>query len=279
MDDRGQKGPTVSAAVDRSMRTGFIDSARNGFANGLDTASSGRARMPQAQAAAAERTILIAQDDAGFRTALHRYLESSGYRVVEAEDVPSSLRLAFGYTVDLVILDLERDDGTSEVLTQLRKRSTVPVIVILGRSSDQGRVRLLNLGADDIVAKPCSLAELEARVRAVLRRGSEAQTTTLQVGDMVVDPGTRTVTLGGVEITMTRKEFDLLAFLASRPGHVFTREELLERVWSSTSRWQGRSTVTEHIRRVRNKIEADPERPQRIITVRGIGYRFRSDAA
>jgi len=86
MDDRGQKGPTVSAAVDRSMRTGFIDSARNGFANGLDTASSGRARMPQAQAAAAERTILIAQDDAGFRTALHRYLESSGYRVVEAED-------------------------------------------------------------------------------------------------------------------------------------------------------------------------------------------------
>ena len=235
--------------------------------------------MPRARPAAPERTILLAQDDVGLRTALHDYLASSGYRVVEAEDVPSSLRLAFGYTVDLVILDLERDDGTSEVLTQLRRRSIVPVIVISGRSSEQGRVRLLNLGADDIVAKPYSLTELEARVRAVLRRGSGTQTTTLQVGDMVVDPGTRTVTLGDVEVTLTRKEFDLLAFLASRPGHVFTREELLERVWSSTSRWQGRSTVTEHIRRVRNKIEADPERPQRIITVRGIGYRFRSDAA
>jgi two-component system, OmpR family, phosphate regulon response regulator PhoB len=94
----------------------------------------------------------------------------------------------------------------------------------------------------------------------------------------MVDPGTRTVTLRDDEVTLTRKEFDLLAFLAASPGRVFTREELLERVWGSTSRWQGRSTVTEHIRRVRLKIETDPERPQWITTVRGIGYRFRAAA-
>ena len=264
----------MSAAMDRSTRNGYADSEYSGLAYDLSSTSSGNAPMPQTQAPAPLRTILVAQDDAGFRIALHRYLESSGYRVVEADDVLSSLRAVFGHTTDIVILDLERDDGTSEVLTQVRARSTVPVIVTLGRSSEQDRVRLLNLGADDIVAKPYSLAELEARVRAVLRRGSAAQTTTLNVGDMVIDPGTRTVTLRDDEITLTRKEFDLLACLASSPGHVFSREELLDRVWSSTGRWQGRSTVTEHIRRVRNKIEADPERPQWIITVRGLGYRF-----
>jgi DNA-binding response OmpR family regulator len=253
---------------------GFTDSVHTGFAHGLHTATVGSAPEPQAHAAAAERTILIALNATGCRSALHRYLESSGYQVVESEDVQSFLRVAFGRAADLVILDGERDDGTSETLTRVRQRSTVPVIVALGRSSEQDRVRLFNLGADDIVAKPYSLAELEARVRAVLRRGSAAQTTTLYVGDLVVDPGTRTVTLGDDEITLTRKEFDLLACLASRPGYVFSREELLERVWRSASRWQGRSTVTEHIRRVRQKIEADPERPQRIITVRGIGYRF-----
>ena len=253
---------------------GYADSARTGFGYDLHTLPSGDAPTPQAQAAVPARTVLIAQDDTNCRLALHRYLQNSGYRVVEADNVLSSLRVVFGLTADLVILDLERDNGTSEVLTTVRRRSTVPVIVTSSRSSEQDRVRLFNLGADDIVAKPCSLAELEARVRAVLRRGSAARTTTLHVGDIVVDPGTRTVTRGAEEIALTRKEFDLLACLASSPGHVFSREELLERVWRSTSRWQGRSTVTEHVRRVRHKIEADPERPQRIITVRGIGYRF-----
>ena len=255
------------------------DSVDTGFARDLYTAGPGGAPMPQARASAPKRTILVAQDDTGCRFALNHYLESSGYTVVEAEDVLSSLRVVFGRAADLVILDLERDDGTSEVLKKVRRRSSVPVIVTSSGSSEQERVRLLNLGADDIVTKPYSFAELEARMRAVLRRGSGAQTTTLHVGDIVVDPGTRTVTLRDDEITLTRKEFDLLACLASSPGHVFSREELLERVWSSTSRWQGRSTVTEHIRRVRHKIEADPERPQWIVTVRGIGYRFSPVAA
>jgi DNA-binding response OmpR family regulator len=264
----------VSTAGDRSDFTGYAHSVHAGKGPGLHGAASGRAPISQAPVAAPKRTILVAQDDTGDRISLHHYLERSGYRVVEAEDVPSSLQSVFGHPADLVILNLEHDDGTSEVLTRVRSRSTVPVIVTPSHASERDRVRLLDLGADDIVAKPYSLAELEARVRAVLRRGSAAQTTTLHFGDLVVEPDTRTVTLRESEITLTRKEFDLLAFLASNPGRVFSREELLERVWGSTSRWQGRSTVTEHIRRVRRKIEDDPERPQWIITVRGIGYRF-----
>jgi DNA-binding response OmpR family regulator len=222
------------------------------------------------------RTILVAEEDSAYRSALHRYLEQSGYRVIEAENMPSSLRAVFRQEADLVVLDLDRDGGTAEVLTKIRRRSTVPVIVCSGRASEHDRVRLLNLGADDFVVKPYAMAELEARVRAVLRRGSASPITTLDLGDLVIDRGTRTVTIGEAEVTMTRKEFDLLAFLATSPGRVFSREELLERVWGSTSRWQGGSTVTEHVRRVRLKIETDPEKPRWITTVRGIGYRFRS---
>lgn len=228
---------------------------------------------------ATTRTILVAESDDAFRASLRRFLEQSGYRVLEADTMASSLRAVFRQEADLVVLDLDQDGGTADVLTRIRRRSTVPVIVSSSEASEQDRVRLLNLGADDFIDKPYSMPELEARARAVMRRGSAAPTTTLDLGGLVIDHGTRTVTLGGDEITMTRKEFDLLAFLATSPGRVFTREELLERVWGSTSRWQGCSTVTEHVRRVRLKIETDPESPRWITTVRGIGYRFSSSAA
>jgi two-component system response regulator ResD len=227
----------------------------------------------------ATRTILVAESDYGFRAALRRYLEQSGYRVIEADTMANSLRAVFRQEADLVVLDLDRDGGTADVLTKIRRRSTVPVIVCSSEASEQDRVLLLNLGADDFIDKPYSMPELEARVRAVMRRGSATPTTTLDLGGLVIDHGTRTVTLGADEVPMTRKEFDLLAFLATCPGRVFSREELLERVWGSTSRWQGCSTVTEHVRRVRLKIETDPENPRWITTVRGIGYRFSSATA
>jgi DNA-binding response OmpR family regulator len=134
---------------------------------------------------------------------------------------------------------------------------------------------MLNMGADDYLVRPFSYAELEARVRAVLRRGSNAPPSTrLQYGDLVVDRGMRTVTVGDRAVTMTRKEFDLLSFLITSPGRVFSREDLLKWVWGSTGNWQGRSTVTEHVRRIRHKIEPDPDDPQWITTVRGVGYQF-----
>ena len=224
--------------------------------------------------ATSTRTILVAESDYATRGALHRFLEQSGYRVIEADTMANSLRAVFRQEADLVVLDLDRDGGTADVLTKIRRRSTVPVIVCSGQASEHDHVRLLNLGADDFIDKPYSMAELEARIRAVMRRGSATPTTTLDLGGLVIDRGTRTVTLGEDEVPMTRKEFDLLAFLATCPGRVFSREELLERVWGSTSRWQGCSTVTEHVRRVRLKIESDPENPRWITTVRGIGYRF-----
>jgi len=227
----------------------------------------------------AERTILVAEDDTNTRRALQHYLKRSGYEVREAASVDESLEAVFAQPADLVILDFDIGGGTADVLTSIRRRSSIPVIVCSGRSTERDRVALLNLGADDVLTKPYSFAELEARMRAVLRRGTAAPTTTLDHGDLVIDQGTRKVTVGDVEVVMTRKEFDLLAFLASAPGRVFSREDLLERVWGSNGRWQGRSTVTEHIRRVRLKIEVDPENPRWITTIRGIGYRFAAPAA
>ena len=221
-----------------------------------------------------DRTVLVAEDDNNCRRALQHYLQRSGYQVIEAASVSASLDSVFDNPADLVILDFDLGGGTSEVLTKIRRRSSVPVIVCSGQASERERVGLLNLGADDFLAKPYSFAELEARMRAVLRRGCATPTTTLDHGDLLIDQGTRRVIVRDSEVVMTRKEFDLLAFLASAPGRVFSREDLLERVWGSNGRWQGRSTVTEHIRRVRLKIESDPENPAWITTIRGIGYRF-----
>jgi two-component system alkaline phosphatase synthesis response regulator PhoP len=220
--------------------------------------------------------ILIAEDDHSCRLALHHYFERSGYRVTEAADGPASLKALFQSSADLVILDLGLPgvDG-NDVLAKIRRDSGVPVIVCSGRDSESERVRTLNLGADDFVVKPFSFAELEARVRAVLRRGTPAPANRrLHLGELVIDRDARSVLLADSVIPMTRKEFDLLTFLAASPGRVFSRQELLERVWASTDEWQGCSTVTEHVRRIRLKIEDDPNAPRWITTARGVGYRF-----
>ena len=172
--------------------------------------------VPSAQVA--DRTILVAEDDHACRRALRHYLLRSGYHVAEAATVAASLEAASSDPADLVILDLDLGGGTADALTRLRLRSTVPVIVCSGRATERDRVTLFNLGADDFMSKPYSFAELEARVRAVLRRGAGTPTTTLDHGDLVIDQGTRTVTVAQSVVPMTRKEFDLLAFLAATPG-------------------------------------------------------------
>jgi len=220
--------------------------------------------------------VLVAEDDSASRTATRLFLQRVGYKVGEATDGPGTLREASLGRYDLVVLDLGLPglDG-EEVLARLRRDSALPVIVLTGRSEEAERVRVLNLGADDYVVKPCSLPELEARIRAVLRRGQPAPAVSrIEHDGLMIDRAAHRVEVDDQPVDLTPKEFDLLVFLAATPDQVFTREELLEHVWGSTQEWQDPATVTEHVRRLRLKLESDPARPKWLHTVRGIGYRF-----
>ncbi len=223
-----------------------------------------------------DHMVLVAEDDTASRTATRMFLQRVGYHVGEAADGPATLREASLGRYDLVVLDLGLPglDG-EEVLARLRRDSGLPVIVLTGRSEESERVRVLNLGADDYVLKPCSLPELDARIRAVLRRGQQTPVTTqIEHDGLVIDRAAHRVVVNGTTVDLTPKEFDLLAFLAATPDQVFTREELLEHVWGSTQEWQDPATVTEHVRRLRLKLEPDASSPRWLHTVRGIGYRF-----
>jgi len=223
-----------------------------------------------------EHAVLVAEDDPASRTATRLFLQRVGYHVGEAADGPATLREASLGDYDLVVLDLGLPglDG-EEVLSRLRRDSALPVIVLTGRAEETERVRVLDLGADDYVVKPCSLPELEARIRAVLRRGQPPHSSSrIEHDGLVIDRAAHRVEVEERVIELTPKEFDLLAFLAAAPDQVFTREELLEHVWGSTQEWQDPATVTEHIRRVRLKLEPEAASPRWLHTVRGIGYRF-----
>jgi DNA-binding response OmpR family regulator len=181
---------------------------------------------------------------------------------------------------DLVILDLMLPlvDGLS-VLAHVRDAARgqeidVPVIVLTARGKEPDRVLGFDLGADDYVVKPFSPRELAGRVRSVLRRSSPPSTAPIVHGDLVIDGTAREVTVRGELVSLTAKEFDLLAFLASAPRQVFGRGDLLEQVWDSSPDYQDPSTVTVHVRRLRHKIEADPDNPHHLATVWGVGYRF-----
>jgi two-component system, OmpR family, phosphate regulon response regulator PhoB len=223
--------------------------------------------------------VLLAEDDEMSRSATCQFLRRFGYKVGEATDGPSALREASMGHYDLVVLDLGLPGLAGEdVLAKLRRNGGMPVIVLTGRSEETERVRVLDLGADDYVVKPCSLHELEARIRAVLRRGQVTPVSgRTDLGRLVVDRTMHRVELDGQLLDLTPKEFDLLAFLADSPEQVYSREELLEHVWGSTQDWQDPATVTEHVRRLRLKLEADPASPRWLQTVRGVGYRLSRD--
>jgi DNA-binding response OmpR family regulator len=225
------------------------------------------------------RLVLVVDDEPMLRNLLSRLLRMEGYDVVEAADGQAALDLVEERRPDLVLLDvmLPARDGL-DVLGDLRKTSEVPVILVSALGEEADRVLGLKMGADDYVVKPFSAAELSARIESVLRRARQRTaplaSNRLVFDGLVVDLQTREVKVGEQRVDLTAKEFDLLAFLAGSPRQVFSREQLLRQVWESSSDWQSDATITEHVRRLRRKIEEDPDKPRWITTVRGVGYRF-----
>lgn len=204
------------------------------------------------------------------------YLERDGYSVATASTGKEALLALDRHRPDLVVLDvmLPEIDGF-DLLGRIRRSSDLPVILLTARTEEPDRVLGLELGADDYVVKPFSPRELAARVRSVLRRAAPRKPAAeLEFGDLRIDGVTREITLRGEVVPTTPKEFELLAFLAASPRQVFSRAQLLEQVWDSSADYQDPSTVTVHIRRLRQKIEADAENPRWLHTVWGVGYRF-----
>jgi DNA-binding response OmpR family regulator len=220
--------------------------------------------------------VLIVDDDITVREVLASYLRAHRHEVVEAGDGETALRLMRSLPADLVVLDLMLPgiDGL-EVCRRLRAEGDVPVIMLTALGSETDRVLGLELGADDYVGKPFSPRELALRVDSVLRRtGTQTPElpARLEDGGLVVDGERHVVTYDGEELALTMREFDLLRFLVAHPGVAYTREDLLQHVWGWTI--GDRSTVTVHVRRLREKVEQDPRRPKRLVTVWGVGYRW-----
>lgn len=241
-----------------------------------------------------QQTIFIVDDEATLREVVRRYLEVEGFRVLEARTGIEALDILASQCVDLILLDIMLPglDGFS-IARQLRNESgesvlivdgDIPIIMLTSRSDEADRIAGFELGADDYVVKPFSPRELVARVKAVLRRAGNSEDKASKGDDdavdgplvypnLQIDPLRRSVMVSARTVTLTAKEFDLLLLLAQHPQQVFTREQLLNRVWGYEF-YGGESTVTVHIRRLREKIETDPSQPEAIQTVWGVGYKF-----
>jgi DNA-binding response OmpR family regulator len=221
-------------------------------------------------------TVLVVDDEPIVREVVVRYLEREGYRTLEAGDGVRARELVEREAPSLVVLDvmLPGDDGLA-LCRWIRSSSDLPVIMLTARGEEADRIVGLELGADDYVTKPFSPRELAARVRSVLRRvtAPAGPQRRIELDGLAIDAATREVTKAGQPLTLTAREFDLLWFLASHPRHVFSRSQLMDRVWGYESAVDT-GTVTVHVRRLREKIEDDPSRPSRLETVWGVGYRL-----
>lgn len=223
--------------------------------------------------------IVIVEDEPNITEVVSLYFNRAGFEVVSFTNGLVALDAISNHTPDLVILDvmLPGMDGFT-LIRLLRDRSDVPIILLTARQEETDRIAGLELGADDYVTKPFSPQELVSRVRAVLRRsramptGGDEQPLTFE--NLSINPQTRVVMVGGKETSLTAKEFDMLYHLARHPQRVFSRDELLESIWGH-SEYIDPGTVTVHIRRLREKIEDDPANPERLVTVWGIGYKFK----
>jgi DNA-binding response OmpR family regulator len=222
--------------------------------------------------------VLVVDDDATVAEVVSRYLEREGFEVEAVEDGRVGLDRAVANPPDLMLLDLMLPgmDGL-EVCRRVRAVAPVPIIMLTARGDEDQKIVGLEMGADDYVSKPFSPRELTARVKSVLRRSAGPSAPAdrvepIRAGDIEVDPRSREVRVRDRLVSLTALEFELLAFLIRHPGQVFRREELLEKVWGYT--FGDTSTVTVHVRRLREKIEADPANPTHVRTVWGVGYRF-----
>jgi DNA-binding response OmpR family regulator len=224
--------------------------------------------------------ILLVDDEQAVQTLLTYPLRKEGYEVVGAADGHEALNRFSEERFDLVVLDimLPKLDGI-EVCRRLRTHSQVPIIMLTAKGDEIDKVAGLEMGADDYITKPFSVREFRSRVKAALRRGKMAGTglsggEPIKAGDLEIDFERRSVTLAGNPVQLTYVEFEILAALAGSPGRVFTRETLLEHIWGDST-YRDPRTVDVHIRHLREKLEADPKKPEYLFTVRGVGYRFR----
>ena len=224
--------------------------------------------------------ILLVDDEQSVQKLLGWPLRKEGYEVVEAYDGRQALERLRDGAFDLVVLDLmlPKVDGF-DVCRQIRARSTVPIIMLTAKAEEIDKVLGLELGADDYITKPFSVREFRSRVKAVLRRAALAQPDEpleepIERGDLKIDFERRAVDIRGQPIKLTYVEFEVLTALARSPGRVFSRSQLLERVWGDSA-YRDPRTVDVHIRHLREKLERDPRHPELIFTVRGVGYRFK----
>jgi DNA-binding response OmpR family regulator len=232
--------------------------------------------------------VLVVDDDDGVRTAVTWALEADGFEVITCEDGLGAMDALASRELSLMVLDLSLPGlGGLDILNRLRTTETsegrwrLPVIVLSGRDSEMDRIVGLDLGADDYLVKPFSPGELAARARSLLRRSAkpnvgEEQRFEPQGEGVEIDHTSRSVWLDGRPIELAAKEFDLLAYFLQHPRRACRRSELLAAVWSSESGWQSETTVTEHVYRLRSKLETDPRSPRWLRTVRAVGYRWES---
>jgi len=225
-----------------------------------------------------EVSILVVEDEPSIAEVVCLYLKRAGYRVSLARDGQAALELMEHQMPELLILDLMLPKvGGYEIAHWVREQSDIPIIMLTARREEYDRIAGLEMGADDYVVKPFSPQELVSRVRAVLRRTrrgiEESGERPLVFGDLHIDPQTHLVTVSGREVSLTAVEFDMLWLMAQNPRKVFSRQQLLERVWGH-SEYIDPGTVTVHVRRLREKIEEDPSNPVHIVTLWGVGYKF-----
>jgi DNA-binding response OmpR family regulator len=232
--------------------------------------------MPMPESA----TILLVDDEDSVQKVLAFPLERDGHRVIQARDGEEALTLFEDEQIDLVVLDimLPKLDGL-EVCKRLRATSTVPIIMLTARDDELDKVIGLELGADDYITKPFSIHEFRSRVRALLRRVAVGQQAAepqdrIEVDGLVIDVARRAVDVRGEPVQLTYVEFELLRTLASHPGRVYSRQNLLQALWGGAD-YRDPRTIDVHVRHLREKLELDPRTPQYIFTVRGAGYRFR----